>query len=184
MSLLPPQSNCVGWALHVQSQSIVIPTSAHTLNPRDYKSHSLGKCFSWLRLVFMVFYDWIQLFGAAQCSERRSQFGRLAYWPMVPAINMFYFNSSECLLKNLDSECLCPQAPVTIIQYSTLLLHLLPLSLLHLFSPAKNDFLTSRAKSNPLPSLGKCNGICSPSSSRAAKSSNQKRHPSLSCGVE
>ncbi len=109
----------------------------------------------------MVFYDWIQLFGAAQGSERRSQFGRLAYWLMVPAINMFYFNPCECLLKNLDSECLSPQAPVTIIQHSALLLHLLP-SFLHLFSPAKNDFLTICAKATLSPHSESAMGYATP----------------------
>ncbi len=65
------------------------------------------------------------------------------------------------ILKNLDSECLSPQAPVTIIQHSALLLHLLP-SFLHLFSPAKNDFLTICAKATLSPHSESAMGYATP----------------------
>lgn len=46
---------------------------------------------------------------ADQCIDR--------WCSMHPAINMFQLNSFKCLLKNVDSNCLFPQTPVTIIQY-------------------------------------------------------------------
>ena len=175
----------MGWPPHVHPQSLVIPTSARTHNPRDYKSQALGKGFRWLRLVFMVLNDWIQLFAAAQYSARCSQFGRLAYWQMArhPSSNQYVlFYPFKCLLEYRDTEPLSSQAAVAIVQSP--LSHYTHLPALHLFPSLPGRTLWSSVQSGTLPRSQSAMRYAPPPSSRAAKLSNQTTHPSLSCGVE
>lgn len=158
----------------------------HTHNPGDYKSQALGKGFRWLRLVFMVFYDWIQLFGAAQGSKRRSQFGRLAYWQMVlhPSSNQYVLFLSLQMFTQ-ESGLRMPLSPGSSGYYKVFLPAYYttspPSSIFSL--PIGMTFWPSAQKQRS-PLSQKVHWDMLPPSSRAAKSSNQTRHPSLSCGVE
>lgn len=159
-------------------EPVVIPLCAQTHNLRIINHWLLKFSADWL--LFMFFCDWIQLSGATQCSKRRSQFGRLAYWQMGshPSRNQYVLFWCPGMFTH-KSERRAPQWFQTIRPS-------FPSTSLHFnsFGPVRNDF------GRPSRSLQqKCNRICLPTllkkkKNAAAKSSNETRHPSPSCSVE
>lgn len=176
----------MGWAPYVQPQSIAIPTIAHNTIQRIINHRHLGR----FQLTTTGVYGFLWVNPAVWNSTvlREAQ----SIWQIsLLTDGVLSIQQSICcilILSHVYSRIWTQSASVFRFQWpfysiSVLQLHLLFSFLLHLFSPASYDFLVIRTYAT-LPCSESAMGYAPTSSCRAAKSSNQTRHPSLSCGVE
>lgn len=185
-AFLCSQYNCMGWALYVQPQSIAIPTIAHNTIQGIINHTHLGR----FQLTTTGVYGFLWVNPAVWNSTVLQEAQSIWQISLLTDGVLSIQQSICCILipSHVYSRIWTQNASVLRLRWlfysiSVLQLCLLPSFLLHLFSPAWYDFLVICTYAT-ISFLEGAVGYAPTSSCRAAKSSNQTRHPSLSCGVE